>query len=234
MRSNGTTNIKQLLYSLLAAVIVTAVVAVGLLDWIDAWVADTWYQSPSALDGEVVIIGIDDKALEEIGPYNQWDRNVMASALEALNADPSQKPAVIAIDTLYTGESDPAADERLAKAAEDLGNVVTASFATFGMQLVTADDGSVYYDPAAVTGYEEPYAALRDVTTQGHINAMYDNDGILRHAILYVKPDGQEKYSMAYTAARIYAQKNGLEINDPPASSNGYYYVSFSASRWVL
>ena len=32
----------------------------------------------------------------------------------------------------------------------------------------------------AVLSYEEPYEALKAVTTQGHINAMYDQDGVLR------------------------------------------------------
>ena len=40
-------------------------------------------------------------------------------------------------------------------------------------------------------GCERPYDALRDCTTQGHINAMVDSDGVLRHALLYVEPDGE-------------------------------------------
>ncbi|MFR3754455.1 MAG: hypothetical protein ACLTW9_23295 [Enterocloster sp.] len=40
--------------------------------------------------------------------------------------------------------------------------------------------------------FDEPYKALRDVTAQGHINAMYDKDGILRHQLLELGlPDGR-------------------------------------------
>ena len=198
----------------------------GLINRPDSWVADALYQEPRALDGSIIVIGIDDKALEEIGPYNTWDRNVMASALEALAKDPDKKPAVVAIDTLYTGESDPAADKRLADAADKLGNVITASFASIGTAVKEDSNGNLYYDHNAVYDYSLPYQALRDVTTQAHINAMTDEDGILRHALLTVSPDNEKVYSMAYTAAKSYADANGITITEP---DNNNYYVSYSA-----
>ena len=214
---------------LLASLAVTLLIAAGgVLDKVDLWAQDSWFQSDKALDGEIIVIGIDDKSLADIGPYNTWDRTIMASALEKLAEDPEMKPAVVAIDTLYTEVSDPEADERLANAAAELGNVVTASFASIGAKVITEGD-ETYFATDAVLSYEEPYDALRDVTTQGHINAMYDTDGILRHALLFVKPDGQTVYSMAYETARIYAEANGFSLQMPPASSRGNYYVTYSA-----
>ncbi len=219
----------SIIISLLASLLVTLIIAAGgVLDNADTWVADTWYQSPRALDGEIIVIGIDDKSIEEIGPYNTWGRDIMAQALEKLGEDPENLPAVVAIDTLYSGTSTPEADRRLADAAENLGNVVVASFATIGVQ-VTNDGDSVYFDRNAVLGYDEPYDALKEVTYQGHINAMYDSDGILRHSILFLNIDGEKVYSMAYTAARIYGERTGRDIQMPPASSLGRFYVSYSA-----
>lgn len=198
----------------------------GLINRPDSWVADALYQEPRALDGSIIVIGIDDRALEEIGPYNTWDRNVMASALEALAKDPGKRPAVVAIDTLYTGDSDPASDKRLADAASRLGNVITASFASIGTAVKEDANGNLYYDHNAVYDYSLPYQALRDVTAQAHINAMTDEDGILRHALLAVNPNGEKVYSMAYTAAKAYADANGIAIKEP---SSDNYYVSYSA-----
>ena len=215
--------------SFLASLLVTLLIAAGgVLDKVDLWAQDSWFQSAKALDGEIIVIGIDDKSLEEIGPYNTWDRNVMAAALEKFAEDPDNMPAVIAIDTLYTEVSDPEADERLANAAAELGNVVTATFANIGSQVIY-ENGEAFFDRNAVLTYSEPYDALREATIQGHINAMYDTDGILRHALLYVKPDGETVYSMAYQTAKLYAEANGFEIQMPPASSNGHYYVTYSA-----
>ena len=220
---------RTLIISLLASLVLTLLIAAGgVLDKVDLWAQDSWFQSDKALDGEIIVIGIDDASLDELGPYNTWDRTYMAAALEKLAEDPEMKPAVVAIDTLYIEESTPEADGRLADAAAELGNVVTASFATIGSKVITEGDNT-YFATDAVLTYEEPYDALRDVTTQGHINAMYDTDGILRHALLFVKPEGNTVYSMAYETARIYGEYNGFEVQMPPASSRGNYYVTYSA-----
>ena len=222
--------VNQLTISLLSAALITLIIAVwGVINRIDLWVQDAWFQQPKALDGEIIVIGIDEDSLEQIGPYNTWDRSVMASALEVLASDPANKPAVVAIDTLYAGESDPVADAKLVEAADKLGNVVVASFANIGTRAVF-EDGRAYYDYNAVLGYEEPFEELKEVTYQGHINAMYDADGILRHSILFIKPDGVNKvYSMAYTAAKLYSDANGLTLTEPETGSRGNFYVSFSA-----
>ncbi|MCI9514620.1 MAG: hypothetical protein HFF61_09865 [Oscillospiraceae bacterium] len=49
------------------------------------------YQRPEAVDGRVVIIGIDQKALEAYVPYQEWCREGAARTLEILNADPNSR-----------------------------------------------------------------------------------------------------------------------------------------------
>ena len=84
-------------------------------------------------------------------------------------------------------------------------------------------------DYFTVLSYEEPYEELKKVTTQGSINTMYDDDGVLRHALLYVEPDGGRIYSMQYQAAKLYAESKGFSIEEPPTDARGHYYVSYSA-----
>ena len=134
--------------------------------------------------GDVVIIGITEEDFEALGPYNSWDRSVMASALEALASDPDNLPAVVAIDTLYAGTTDPSADQQLVDAAAKLGNVVVGTEATFGTE--RSFGATIVTDTYSIVNYEEPFDALKEVTSQGHINAMYDTDGVMRHALLYV------------------------------------------------
>ena len=221
--------VKQIICSFLAAALVTLIIAVaGVLNRVDSMAQDAWYQNPKALDGSIIVIGIDNKSLDELGPYNSWGRDVMAAALERLAEDPENRPAVVAVDTLYIGETTPADDERLAKAAERLGNVVTASFAQIGTKPVY-EDGHLRYDYNAIFSYDEPYEALKKVATVGHINAMYDTDGILRHSHLYIEPDGVRVGSMAYETAKLYARETGLIITEPPTNAQGAFYVSYSA-----
>ena len=220
--------IRSLAISLAGAVLVTALIGyAGLLDKLDGMAQDALYQQPSALSGEIIMICIDDKALDQFGPYNTWDRNIMASALEVLSSDPDHKPSVVAIDTIYTGHTTREADERLAAAASKL-DVVTASFAQIGTQIAEDEQGNLYYDKNAVSDYSLPYEELRSATTQGHVNAVCDSDGILRHALLSIDAGGQKVYSMAYVTAQKYASDNGFEITEPE-TSGGYYYVSYSA-----
>ena len=214
-------HIKTIAIALGCAPAITMIIAAGALQRMDKWLQDALYQRPGATSTEICIIGIDETALTALGPYNSWDRNVMASALEALAADASNLPAVVAVDTLYLGESDPEADARLARAAAALGNVITATAAEFDVNFPTLEDGiDAHVLPRR---YEEPCEALRAVTTQGHINAMYDLDGVMRHALLYIDvpaEDGGARrvYSMAYEAARAYLG----QIKEPPANRRGH------------
>ncbi len=224
---------KKILYrlgfSLLCALAITFSVSSGAIRRLDLWLEDFLFQQPRALSGDVRVIGIDEKALETLGPYNTWDRSIMASALEALNADPDHKPAVVAIDTLYSSETDPAIDQRLADAAKALDCVITASSAQFDERLLQNENGKYYFDSYYIVSYEEPYAALGDVTRQGHINAMYDSDGIMRHAMLYIEPDGQRVYSMAEQAAETFLEAQGRKLELPETDARGRFYVNYSA-----
>ena len=216
------------LIALAAALLATAIIGWGALFRVDKWAQDWLYQHPGVTSGDIVIIGIDDEALDILGPYNTWDRNVMASVLEALAADPENKPAVTAIDVLYAGNTSPEADDRLAKAAAELGNVVTACMAQFGTSITWENGRAVDKNDAAVIGFEQPYDALRSVTTQGHINAMTDTDGVMRHALLYVEPEEGRTYSMAHEAARLFLEKQGKTLRDPAVGGTGLFYVSFT------
>ena len=163
-----------------------------------------------------------------MGPYNTWDRHVMASALDALAADPEKRPAVVAIDALYLGNTNPEADAHLCAAAKELGCVVTGSFATIANAAIEDENGTLSYARNVVMEYSEPFSQLKAVTRQGHINSMLDTDGILRHSLLEVS-NGQEKiYSMAYTVASAYADKNDIPVT-LPKTKNGFFYVAFSA-----
>ena len=223
--------IKKTVIALACSAVMAAVMFLGVLYHPDQMLADGLYQSAKALDGNIIVIGIDDRAMEDIGPYQTWGRDIMAMALEALNADEDCRPAVIGVDVLYTGESDPDLDAYLAEAAGAYGNVVVASVANFGTELITEDTGAFYMSDYAVLSYEEPYEALRSVTSQGHINAMYDQDGVLRHSILQIDlPDGRTVSSFAYTIYQKYAEAHGLPVTlDIPTDSLHRFYVDYAA-----
>ena len=119
------------------------------------------------------------------------------------------KPAVTAIDVLYTGRSSDQADMRLANAAKSLGNVVTASIAEFGEDITWEGGHATSINNSAVVNYEAPYTELAECTTTGHINAISDLDSVMRHALLYVdtETDGRV-YSLSSEVARLYKKSH--------------------------
>ena len=223
---------RNIIYSLVGAAITTALIGSGLIKRPDKWVQDALFQRGSVSSNDIIIIGIDDDALDRLGPYYSWDRNIMASALEKLASDPDKRPAVVAIDTLYASTTTPEADERLAAAAEELGCVITGTVAEYGTSQFFSDNGEVVTNNYSVLSYEEPYEALRDVTTQGHINAMVDIDGIMRHALLYVEPadengNTRRVYSMPCEVARKFLETQGDTLEYPTVNSRGQFYIPF-------
>ena len=127
----------------------TCVAASGVLSTVEHTASDALYQYPVATDGEIVIIGMDQYALEMLGPM-PWPRSYMADVVSYLNADPENAPAVIGLDVLYIGHSgDPYADAALADTAAAGGNVVVAGAASFGSELVAEGD-AFYMDEMAL------------------------------------------------------------------------------------
>jgi len=116
----------SILLAFSAAGLLTLLAWAGLLSTADRAVSDAWHRDFQATDGDIVLVGVDQRALEEIGPYEQWGRDIMVMAVEYLNESEDCRPAAIALDVLYTGEKEPDTDAWLAEAAKEYANVIVA------------------------------------------------------------------------------------------------------------
>lgn len=223
-------NPRAVLAALAIVALMTLSAGLGLLDQADWTVSDAWYQDPLMFDGDIVLVGIDQRAIEDIGPYDEWGREIVAMAIEYLNESEDCRPAAICLDVLYIGESTPESDAWLAGAAAEYGNVVTGCAALFEDGFVEGEDGEFTRDRFAIRLFEEPFPAMREAATIGHINAMLDADGILRHHLLTINlPDGREIPSMVLAAAEKYQEFYGLgPVERPPVDGHGFWYVPFS------
>ena len=224
---------KKWLTALLAAVLLTAVAASGLLNRADQAVSDSIYQKAGSASNNIIVIGIDQASLDALGPL-PWPRSYMAEAIRYLNnSDPDCRPAVIGIDVLYTGNSaDPEIDRQLVNAAGQYGNVVLASAAVFGSDASTDENGIFRVNERTILGFDAPFDDLANATSYGHINAMSDTDGIFRHALLFVDvPEEGRVYSFSRAIYEKWCQETGtVPGNLPETSETGFYYVPFSAA----
>ena len=194
----------------------------GILDNANLSLSDRLYQQPVAVDGNIVIISVYEKALDRYGSYQDWNREKVAEVIKILNQSVNRKPAVIAVDILYSSKTEGKADEALVCAMGD--NVVMASAAAFDSGFVENGTGFVH-DSFQIVFYEEPFDELGFVSETGHINAMRDSDGVLRHHLLsFDLPDGTTVPSMALKATLKYNEN--LEL--PEVSSQGFWYLPYS------
>lgn len=148
--------------------------------------------SEAALTDRVVIVALDDVALERVGPW-PWSRGVFAEAVEKISADGAR---VIGIDVMFTrpNDSDPQGDRRLAEALRGAGNVVLAS-------------GGAFERASLSQGLEQPdrldlpmpefASAARAVA---HVN-VYNPDGVVREVPLLMRWKGD--LSLGFSAALI-------------------------------
>ncbi len=223
-------NFRRILFSLVGAVVIATALSFEIFNTTANRVADEIYQAHKTPNSQIVIIGMDEKAQDTYGAM-PWPRDIMASAIEILSSDLENKPAVIGIDTLYTNESSTESDNKLIEAIQKAGNVVTATNITFGTELVTLDDGSFYMSDYSVLLVEEPFEGLNEVSKSGHINAMLDTDGILRHVLGSVQlKDGSFYPSFNQVIYNEYLKYKGIEdVNIPSTDSKGRWYLSFSS-----
>ncbi len=223
-------NFRRIIFSLTGAVVIATALSFDIFNSIANRVSDEIYQTHKTPNSEIVIIGMDEKAQDTYGAM-PWPRDIMAAAITALTQDEEYKPAVIGIDTLYTNEGSQESDAKLLEAIENAGNVITSTNITFGNKLVTLDDGTFYMSDYAVLLVEEPFSDLEKITRSGHINAMLDTDGILRHVLGGVElPDGSVYPSFNQVIYDEYLKFLGEEeINIPRTDSKGRWYLSFSS-----
>ena len=216
-----TKQVMKILAAVFLASLFTLIAAKGLLYVPDAYVSDALYQSVDAADGEIVVVGIDEKAIDELGPL-PWDRSVIADAIFYLNSI-DDGPAVIGIDVMYSGNSASIpSDEYLAEAASK-GNVVVACAATYNSTLEFSGD-DFYMDNMAVTSFEQPYQELLQNADCGHINVMPDKDGVIRHALESVRDmEGNSVSSFPRVIYEKYCSANGIEMNPKAASEREFW-----------
>lgn len=214
---------------LLAGFVLTALVTqVAGFRYFDALVGDVFYQSKEGPSEHLYVIGIDAYALDQIGAW-PWSRTVMAEVLETLNAHPETRPAAIGVDVVYSGETDPEADAALVRAAS-AGNVVMAGMVEYGARIAGEGD-ALFMDQFTVVETALPFPSLRRAAATGHINAMYDSDGVLRHHLWQVElPDGTLLPSMPQKLYEMYCEAQGKPGDfSPQTDSRGFWRIDYSA-----
>jgi len=169
----------ELKNSLLIAIITCFVLGLllffGFFSNIQLKLADNLYGGKQALDG-IVIVGIDDKSLQEIGRW-PWERDKFTEIIAMLN-----ESKAIGIDITFTEPSDYESDKKFGE-----------SIKNSKIPIVLAEEYiSFYKNGSQVMGNEliKPISELNS-SKRGYVNIITDNDGIARAINLNL--GGEEK-----------------------------------------
>ncbi len=160
---------------------------------------DGLYQNAGVIPDDIKIIAIDEKTLEQLGPYSDWDRSKFADLIEILNRDTQSAPKVIGVDVVFSGTKHSEADVKLAQVCGRYDNIVMASTVTFD-SYIHKDDGE-YYSTQYISEESRPYEELAEVVDYGFTNAIYDEDGIVRRAYTQIQSNSKVYDSFAYRIA---------------------------------
>ncbi|MGN0038803.1 MAG: CHASE2 domain-containing protein [Coriobacteriales bacterium] len=199
---------KRLLLPLVAALVAFALALAQPFYAADAMLGDALKQRPAAPSPQIMVIGIDESTLGEYGAFTTWSRQKTAELLEFLYADPAQAPAVVAIDVIFQGQTDPSTDERLARAAAK-GNTVVAGNLVYSGTTKLTEDGQRVFDPWNIQGMETAYPALLASSSTGFADACISGDGVVRSALLFAQVNGQQEPSFATQAYTQYLRATG-------------------------
>lgn len=194
-----------------------------ILSYANKYVEDICYHNAGSADSNIRIIRIDDKSMNALGDFSDWDRGVYADLVETLCGDENYRPAVIGFDVLFTGDGDDEQSQRFAQACEKAGNVVCAFSYVFTKELVTDSSGQLMVDHLSVQDKIEPYPALEQAVDVGFANALMDNDdGVIRSSFLWYDENGERVPSFS---AAIYEKLCG----SAPQQDKGIFPFRYSA-----
>lgn len=221
---------KKIKYLLL---IVGAALAAALLTYaspfakFEYWLGDGLFIREKPVDNRIKIIGIDEKSLQEMGPFAGWSRQQAADLLNAF--DREHAPAVIAFDINYFGSRDGKGDAALAEAAAKYPYVVMASYLDYSARLETQEDGSLKMNTMHVEQVEQPYEALAAVSRQGFTNVVQDSDNYVRRSVLSTDWGGETRYNFACEIYRCYQESVGEQAVLPETDKLGIYGFDYTA-----
>lgn len=194
----GGIGLKRYFLPVVLIIIICILYLVGTFERLELNLYDNWFKlhGQSQPGNEIVIVAIDEKSIEKIGPPT-WSRSIHARLLDRL-----QEARVIAFDLLFDIQGDPSVDSEFAATVKKNSHVVLAS--TFK------------YESTEGQWYQKLISPLKPLASGsvglGFINVPQDIDGVVRNITLIDTNTFKRPYPCLSLAVALAAE--GLSPND--------------------
>ena len=221
MSKTGAKKIKKII-SLITGILLICLLYINPFRFLEYCIQDYIFQRPGIVNTNIVVIGIDENALSELGQF-PWSRGVWADIINILNYNDEARPAVIAIDALFDQPGrDAEGNRNLTAAAAASDNIVLASL------LDTGFDTEVFSLEMTVTDYIMSFPDLRPHGVHGFVNGFRDYDGVLRNALLRIPYEDEMLYSFPLAAAMMYTGLGPYDLIEWHPYGYIISYISFT------
>ena len=190
--------------SLIVAILSGVICATNFPSNLEYMASDAIYQNAGVIPDNIKIIGIDDKTLERLGPYSDWNREYFAQLINFLNED-ENSPSVIGIDVVFSGSNNSEGDKALVEACRNAKNVVLASSVNFDSYLLEKE--GKFYRAQYVSSVDKPFDELNEFCDYGFTNAIYSTDGVVREAYTVIESEYKDETSVYSSMSYVIASK---------------------------
>ncbi len=230
MNGGAAVNRNRILCALIFAVLTFAVTFSDVLGAAENYAEDVLYCHPDGASEKIKIIKIDEKTMNALGDYSQWDRGVYAELIQTLCVSEDIRPAVVGFDILFSDSDGGEADSDFAAECESFGNAVCAFSYVFEKDLVYDRNGELSVTSLKAVDKVVPYFALDEVTLGGFANALTDSDdGVIRKSFLKMEDGGTEEYSFGAVVYERYSELNGFSAEYPATDMNNAFSFRYSS-----
>lgn len=193
---------------------------------VDNMVKDFSYKNYRGINNKIKIIAIDDKTLQELGPFGTWSRDVYAQVINKLG----DYPAVIGVDIMLFGEMTEEGDKALYDACEKNGDIVLGSNILFSSKIQTDKDGNQYIDHLNIDKIQ--YSYLSEICKSGFVNAGTDVDGKMRKVFINLNNNGEVLNNFSYQVYEEYCKKMGIVSSIPNVDEQNRMWISYAGKPY--
>jgi adenylate cyclase len=158
----------------------------------------SYQEKNNANNSSIVIIGIDDKSLEQLGRFSSWPRSYYARLVDVIS---NSKARTIAFDILFS-EGGPD-DQLLASSIRSAGNVILAEVKTDA-----TGNSTVISSDYQTKDMLQPCPKLREsAAAVAHANVFPDEDGIVRRVPVIIDSGNGVEPAFSLTAVSKYLRR---------------------------
>lgn len=160
---------------------------------------DRIYEKQKPVDTRIVMIGIDEESLQELGQW-PWPRTYHSEVLKKLQAGGAGS---VGIDIIFSENArSKEEDFALNEAIKEAGNVVLPVYGLFPSWSKAGGIEALKLD--------KPQEAYTDAV-YGHINFLPDKDGVVRKGLLFFTYNGERIDSFSWQIYKTYLESLGVE-----------------------